>query len=56
MNIKPAPERPELAAALEKSAAEFAALSLDEQEAVLRRQRDGWVSAEMSWPRDCLYR
>lgn len=56
MKIRPAPERPELTAALKKSAAAFAALSPDEQEAVLRRQRDGWVAAEMSWPRDCPYR
>lgn len=56
MKIKPAPDRQELTAALAKSAAEFAAMSLDEQEAMLRRQRDGWIKAEMSWPRDCPYR
>lgn len=53
---KPAPVRPGLEAALRRATAEFAAAPPIERDAILRQQRDGWVAAELSWPRDCPYR
>lgn len=56
----PTPEQKAQAERLQKmideAAAKFASLSPEDQEEMLRRQRDGWVKAEMSWPRDCPYR
>ncbi len=56
----PTPEQTAQAERLQKmidaAAVKFAAMSPEDQEAMLRRQRDGWVKAEMSWPRDCPYR
>lgn len=56
MRSKPIADRPELTRLISEAAAKFAAMSPAEQEALLRQQRDGWVRAEMSWPRDCPYR
>lgn len=53
---KPLADRPELTKLMRESVAKFAAMTTDEQEALLREQRDGWVTAEMSWPKDCPYR
>ena len=54
--MKPLPENTELTALLKKSAADFAAMTPDEQEAMLRMQREGYVRADLTWPRDCPYR
>lgn len=56
MLSKPCKNRPELAALLRKAVTDFAAMPPDEQERPLRQQREGWVKAEMSWPKDCPYR
>lgn len=56
MRSKPCPARPELTRLLKEAAEKWKAMTPAEQEAVLRKQRDGWVRAEMSWPRDCPYR
>lgn len=44
-------ERPELEALIKTSKDRFNSLSRDEQESVLRAQRDGYVQAEKSWPK-----
>jgi hypothetical protein len=54
--MKPLPENTELTALLKKAAADFAAMTPDEQEAMLRMQREGYVRADLTWPRDCPYR
>lgn len=56
MRSKPVETRPELLRLLEEAKLKWAAMTPAEQEAMLRQQRDGWVRAEMSWPRDCPYR
>jgi hypothetical protein len=56
MLMKPIKTRPELLRLIEQSVARFKAMPSDEQEAMLRQQRDGWVKAEMSWPKDCPHR
>ena len=56
MRSKPIADRPELTKLLAESVAKWQAMTPAEQEAMLREQRDGWVRAEMSWPRDCPYR
>lgn len=56
MRMKPLHTRQSLIDLMKKSAEAFAAMTPAEQEAKLRHQRDGWVAAEMSWPRDCPYR
>lgn len=50
MKIKPIPHRPELDRLLQEARARWDAMTPDEQEAMLRQQRDGYVRAEMSWP------
>lgn len=56
MQIKPSPARPELDRLVAAAAKRWQTMTPAEQEAILREQRDGWVRAEMSWPRDCPYR
>lgn len=46
----------ELQVKIDAAQSRFHAMSPAEQESMLRRQRDGWVHAEMSWPRDCPYK
>lgn len=43
---------PSLEALARAAAAQFAALSAEEKEAMLRRQREGWVRAEMAMGND----
>ena len=56
MLSKPIPLRPELAELLERAVEKFNAMTPEDQEAMRRKQREGYVKAEMSWPRDCPYR
>ncbi len=42
---------PKLVKLLEESAAKVAAMSPKDREAMFKQQRDGWVKAEMSWPK-----
>lgn len=41
---------------LQEAAAKWNAMTPAEQEAMMDKQRKGYVAAEMSWPRDCPYR
>jgi hypothetical protein len=54
--MKPLPARPELERLLKASVKAWLEMPPEDQEATLRRQRDGWVRAEMSWPNDCPYK
>jgi hypothetical protein len=56
MRSKPCPDRPELDRLLKEAAEKWRVMTPAEQEGVLRVQREGYVRAEMSWPRDCTYR
>jgi len=56
MRPKPMVDRPELTRVIADARRRFDAMSRDEQEAILRQQRDGYVRAEMSWPAECEYR
>lgn len=51
-----APARTELDELVRRSIAEFNALPQEQKDEILRKQREGYVRAEMSWPRDCPYR
>lgn len=42
---------PQLVKLLEEAAKRVAAMPLAEREAMFKQQRDGWVRAEMSWPK-----
>lgn len=44
-------DNPELTRLLRESVKKVEAMSPDELEEMLRKQRDGYVKAEMSWPR-----
>ena len=56
MRSKPCPPRPELDALLAKAKEWMEKASPEEIEAMLRKQCEGYVKAEMSWPKDCPYR
>lgn len=56
MLSKPIPIDPELAKLLQKAKYWWATATEAEKEDMLRKQREGYVRAEMSWPRDCPYR
>jgi hypothetical protein len=56
MKTRPSQPRPELEALLKKAAADFAAMTPEQREAISKIQCEGYVRAEMSWPRDCPYR
>jgi hypothetical protein len=47
---------PELDRLLLEAKRKWDAMAPDEQEAMMKKQREGYVKAEMSWPRDCPYR
>lgn len=49
-------DRSELKRLIERAKDRWASMTRDEQEAMLRKQREGYVRAELSWPRDCPYR
>jgi hypothetical protein len=46
----------ELKVMIDAAQARFEAMSPEEQEAMMKQQREGYARAEMSWPRDCPYR
>lgn len=48
--------QPELLALIERAVKSVEAMTPQEKADMTRTQRDGWVRAEMSWPRDCPYR
>jgi len=52
----PPPARPELDELVRRAIDAFNALPPEQQDEMLRKQREGYVRAEMSWPRDCPYR
>lgn len=56
MRMKPTPKNEKLEAMLQKAAEQVAAMTLEDIETMLRKQRDGYVRAELSWPRNCPYR
>jgi hypothetical protein len=47
----PLANSPELQKLLEEAVKEFAKLSPEQQEEIYRKQREGYVRAEMSWPK-----
>lgn len=56
MQMTPLPPNPDLERKLVEAAAWMASAPYEQVEAMLRRQREGYVRAEMSWPKDCPYR
>lgn len=56
MQLPKMKDRPDLDRLIAESVAKFNAMSPAEQEAMLKTQREGYVRAEMSWPRDCPHR
>lgn len=44
-------DNPELTKLLQEAAAEFRALSPEQQQEMMRIQKEGYVRAEMSWPK-----
>lgn len=56
MLSKPIPIDPELVKLLQMAKDWWATATEAEKEEMLRKQREGYVRAEMAWPRDCPYR
>lgn len=51
MLSKPCPKREELYRLIRESTERVKAMSAEEREAMFKAQRDGYVRAEMSWPK-----